>query len=119
MNISEATESDLQQEIYKRNKQRLELIPKGSTVHPKMRVYEVYDNLLKNRHWNENTAVCLNDLKLWVDVIRDNHGRRVEFSGLNIKSRNDTFRKNPVECIGCEPLLEELIKGIEENDNEH
>ena len=110
MDICEATVSELQQEIYKRNNQRLASIPKGSIVHPKMLVYEVYRNLLKNRHWSENTAFPLNNMKLWSCVKETNRGTLVEFSGLHIKTKTEEWIKHPTESYLCDLLLEDIIK---------
>lgn len=110
VDISLASEHDLKSELIKRDNQRLASIPKGSIVHPKMKLNDAYRNLLKYRHWNEYRAFNLHDMKLWACVKETNRGSFVEFSGLHIKYKNEEFIKHPIECHFCDLLLEDIIK---------
>lgn len=109
MLLSEASVKDLKTELMKRDNERLASIPKGSIVHPKMYVMDVYRNLIKHKHWHEGRAVDLNGLKFWADVRQSNKGTYVEFSGLHIKYKNEEFSKNPIESSVCDLLLEDII----------
>jgi hypothetical protein len=110
MQLCDASVSDLKKELMKRDNERLASIPKGSVVHPKMYVMDVYHNLIKHNHWNEAHAVDLNGLKFWADIRQTNKGTSVEFSGLHIKCKNEEFIKHPLESRCCDLLLEDIIK---------